>query len=76
MHPRHPGLPLYQQVLVVIFMPPIVTGVWWLMSRGLTDTLRTTDSPAVQGWTKSAGWLILVALYIVSLALFLGAHFI
>lgn len=75
MHPRHAGLPLNQQVLVLIFMPPIVTGIWWLMSRGLTDTLGTTDSPTVKGWTKSLGWFILMALYLLSFVLFLGAHF-
>jgi hypothetical protein len=74
MHPRHAGLPLYQQVLVLIFMPPIV-GIWWLMSRALPDTLGTSDSSTVQGWTKSLGWFILVALYVISLVLFLCAHF-
>jgi hypothetical protein len=73
---RHAGLPMYQQVLVLIFMPPIVTGIWWLMSRGLTNTLGTTESPTVKGWTKSLGWFILVALYVVALVLFVGAHFI
>ena len=76
MHARHAGLPLYQQVLVLIFMPPIVTGIWWLMSTGLTDTLGTTESPTVQGWTKSLGWFILGALYVIGVAFFMYAHFV
>jgi hypothetical protein len=75
MHPRHPGLPLYQQILVLIFMPPIMTGLWSLMSRGLTDQLGTTDSPSVQGFTESLGWFLLGALYLIGLVLFVCAHF-
>jgi len=73
---RHAGLPLYEQILVLIFLPPIITGIWWLMSRGLTNTLGTTDSPTVQGWTSSLGWFILGALYVIGVAFFLYAHFI
>jgi hypothetical protein len=72
---KHAAAPLYQQILCVIFMPPIVTGIWWLMSRGLTTSLGTNDSQAVTGWTKSLRWFILIALYVVSIAFVLYGRF-
>lgn len=37
---RHAPLPLYQILLMDIFMPPIATGLWWFMSKRLQKQPR------------------------------------
>jgi hypothetical protein len=61
---RHAPLPLYQALLLDIFAPPIMTGLWWLMSKGKQAELGTTDDPAVQGWTESLGKSFLIVMYV------------
>jgi len=58
---RPGALPLYQQILYDIFLPPIGTGICWLMSRGLSNALGTTDSPRIKWFTKRLMWFALVA---------------
>ena len=60
----------------VLLVPPCITFVWLLMSRGLTDTLGTCDSETVRGWTRSGFWLLLVLMYAVAVAIFIYKYFI
>jgi hypothetical protein len=46
---RHAPLPFYQMLLLDIFGPPVMTGIWWLMSKGKQSELGTSDDPAVAG---------------------------
>jgi len=59
-----------------LLIPPGITFVWFLMSRGLATALGTSDSSNVKGWTKSGFWLLLAALYVVCLAMFIYKYFI
>jgi hypothetical protein len=61
---RHGALPLYEQILFDVLIPPAGTAVWWLMSRGWSSAMGTTDSHAVRGWTQSGFWILLCAAYI------------
>jgi hypothetical protein len=73
---RHAPLPLYQMLLIDIFAPPIGTGIWWLMVRGLRSNLGTSDDVAVEGWTKSIGRFILIAAYAIFFGVTIYAYWI
>ena len=62
-------------LLWVLLVPPIVTFVWLLLSRGWTGLLETSDNDTVKGWTKSGFWIVLSLSYAVCIALFIYAYF-
>jgi hypothetical protein len=62
------------QVLIILLGPPAVAVVWLLFSRGLTDSLGTSDDNAVEGWTQSGCWIVLCLCYAVGIAMFVYAH--
>jgi hypothetical protein len=72
---RHGALPLYQQILYDIFLPPVGVAIWWLYSKGLANRLGTSDSPAVKGWTKSLMWIILAAAYAIMFSITIYGYF-
>ena len=72
---RAGALPLYLQILYDIFLPPIGTGICWLMSRGLSDALGTTDSPRIRRFTKGLMWSVLVASYVIMFSITLYGYF-
>jgi hypothetical protein len=67
---------LLSDVMWVILVPPIITFAWLLFSRGLTNIFGTSDNKAVQGWTKSGFWIVLILSYVVSIGMFVYAYFI
>jgi hypothetical protein len=72
---RHAALPLYQQILYDIIIPPVGAAIWLLMSKGWSGALGTTDSQAVRGWTKSGFWALLVAAYVLMFSITIYAYF-
>ena len=69
-------LPLWQQCLVFLLVPPGAAAAWWLMSRGLSITIRggrqiPQDSKDVQ---NQAFWAFTILGYILALAIALYAH--
>jgi len=67
---------LLHDLLGVLLVPPIVTFVWLLMSGGLASSLGTSDSKAVQGWTRSGFWILLSLLYAVGFAFLIYKYFV
>ena len=67
MHEFHvrPGTgPLWQQILLDLLAPPMLTALWWLMSKALAASLGTSESTTVQGWLSSGIWILLIGLYV------------
>jgi hypothetical protein len=72
----HSASTVLSDLLWVLLVPPAVTFVWLLFSRGLTGILGTSDNDAVRGWTQSGFWIVLSLSYVVSIAMFLYAYFV
>lgn len=72
---RPGALPLYQQILLDVFAPPFVLGIWWLLSRNLQSALGTTNDPVVQGWTAPMAKFLLVAMYVICFGITAYAYF-
>jgi len=70
------GATVVHDLLWVLFVPPGITFIWLLMSRGLSGTLGTSDSDTVRSWTKSGFWLLLLFLYVGCFALLIYKYFI
>lgn len=66
---------LVSDALWVLLVPPGMTAAWYVLSRGWTNMLATTNTPVVKGWMRSGTWILMVALYIVGIAFFIYAHF-
>jgi hypothetical protein len=69
---RHAAAPLYQQILYDVFLPPVGTVLWWLMSRGWALTVqggtvsdRTKRRQKVEFvWVLIGGYLIMFSITI------------
>jgi ABC-type molybdate transport system permease subunit len=71
----HEGaLPLWQQIILDLIAPPVITGLWLLLSRGWSGVLGTTDNKVVRSWRKPAALAILVACYLVMFGITLIAY--
>jgi hypothetical protein len=69
---HHHGLPLFQQILILIFVPPIMSGLWWIASRGLGLTLQGGSvSDRTKNRQASEFWVLLIVLYLGLFAIFL-----
>jgi hypothetical protein len=66
---------ILNDLLWVIFVPPIGTLAWLLFSRGWTGILGTTDNETVRGWTTSGFWIVLSLLYAVGFAFLIYKYF-
>jgi hypothetical protein len=73
---RHAPVPFYQALLADLFGPPVITGIWWLMSKGLQANLGTSDDSVVADWTRSLGKFILTALYLIGFGLTIYTYWI
>lgn len=63
----HEGaLPIGQQIALDFIVPPIVTGIWWLLSNGWSAILGTTNSQAVKSWRRPAILIVLIVCYVVA----------
>jgi hypothetical protein len=63
------GSSLASDLLWVIFVPPVMTAFWWLLSQGWTTLLGTSKSQRVRKWIQAGLWIILVAGYVTSFSL-------
>ena len=68
------GLP--SDVIWLILVPPVMAGMFYLLSRVWTGVLGTAKRPRVLRWTKSGFWIVMGGLYVIGIALFIYAHFI
>lgn len=67
---------LFSDLLWFLLVPPFGALSWLLLSGGLCRTLGTSDSKAVQGWTKSGFWILLAILYAVDFVGLIYKYFI
>ncbi len=71
-----PGHPLWQQVLVLVLMPPCVSCLCWLMMRGDATSIQGSDvSAETKGRQRFEFWVLIALLYLGALFLFIYAHF-
>jgi hypothetical protein len=73
----HPTAPFWPDIfLVLVFMPPILTGLWWMMSRGTGAALQGGEMSArSKRGVDGNFWRLLILLYVISLGIFLYAYF-
>lgn len=59
---KQPGinvaLPFYQQVLLAVIGPPIMTGIWWLLAGGLA----TSKNSVVRNSTDRVAFVTILLL--------------
>jgi hypothetical protein len=72
---RSNALPISQQILLDLFVPPAMTLIWWLLCKSTAYQLGTDDSPAVQGWIEDGWKYLLAALYVIAISITLYAYF-
>ena len=73
---RAGALPLYQQILLAIFWPPVGTGIWWLMSRGWALTVQGgVISETTKRRQKVELWAVLTIAYAISFGIVIYAYF-
>jgi hypothetical protein len=67
--------PLLQEVIFAIVVPPIITLVWWLGSRGLALTLQGgAVSEKTRRRQKRRFWVLLALIYAVVFGMLLYAR--
>jgi hypothetical protein len=70
---RDGALPLGQQIALDLVAPPIVTAIWWLLARGWTHLLGTTDW--AQGWRRRATLAVLIGAYFIMISVTIYGYF-
>ena len=65
-------LPLANQILLLVFAPPILSSVFWIASRGWAKTVQG-DSVSKRTRSRQASefWVLLIVLYIGMSCIFL-----
>ena len=70
------GLPLWQQILVLICMPPCLSCLCWMMMRGKATSIQGNDvSVETKDRQRFEFWTLLAVLYLGALFLFVYGHF-
>ena len=73
---RAGALPISEQLLLDVFVPPIGAAVWWLMSRGLAGALQGGNTSATtkkrQKWEF---WIILAVAYLLMFGITIYGQF-
>jgi hypothetical protein len=73
---RAGALPISEQILLDVFVPPIGAAVWWLMSRGLAGALQGGKTSATtktrQKWEF---WIILALAYLLMFGITIYGQF-
>jgi len=60
------ALPISQQILLDTLAPPILTGLWWLFSRGWANVVQGGDVSEMTKSRQGKGvWIVLTALYLI-----------
>jgi hypothetical protein len=71
------GRPLGEQILFLLFVPPIGAVLWWLSSRGLATMIQKGSvSEETKERQKRRFWMLLVGVYVLGVGMFIYAHFI
>lgn len=69
------GLPMWQQIVVLLLTPPCVACIWWLMSRGWASSVQGGHvSSQTRSRQKFEFWLLILVLYLGLAFLFVYAH--
>jgi hypothetical protein len=67
---RHQAAPLWQLILSLIVGPPIMAFLWSLMSGGFAATVQGgTRSERTVKRQRAEFWILLIALYIIGIAM-------
>jgi hypothetical protein len=62
-------LPLYQQILLDLMAPPVITALWWLRSRSLVNDLqRKGQSGSSESKTDTGIWIVWISLTLLMFA--------
>jgi len=58
-------MPIGEQILLDAIAPPIIAGIWWMMSRGWAATVQMgTVTDRTRSRQKGRFWVLLVILYV------------
>jgi hypothetical protein len=69
--------PLWEQILIFTLGPPVITCLWWLMSRGWAKGIQGSHvSDRTKRREKVGFWVLLCIMYAMGFAMFVYAHFI
>lgn len=63
------ALPINQQIVLDLLVPPAVTAVWWLLTGGWSIVLGESASPNVVGRKRPATLDVLAVCYIVAFSI-------
>jgi hypothetical protein len=67
--------PLWEQLIILIFGPPIMAAFWWIAARGWALTVQGgTASPKTRGRQKVEFYVVLIVMYVVGLGMALYAR--
>jgi len=62
-------------VFIFILMPPIMTVLWWLMSRATGAALQGGEmSPRSKRWVDGNFWKFMIFLYIMGFSILIYAY--
>lgn len=71
---RPGAAPLGEQLAILIVGPPVMAGLFWLMSRGWAFSVQGGKaSERTKGRQKIEFWMILVAMYVIGFGMALYA---
>lgn len=63
------ALPLWQQFLLDLIAPPVLTLLWWLQSRGWAGVVQGGEPSQMTKLRQDRGfWLVLGILYLIMIA--------
>jgi len=57
------ALPLYQQILIDVVLPPVATAILLLIPAGRLGILGISNRPPAKVWSSSKFWIFLAMLY-------------
>jgi|HubBroStandDraft_1064217.scaffolds.fasta_scaffold663430_2 hypothetical protein len=71
---RPSAAPLWEQLIILILGPPIMTALWWFAARGWALTVQGgTASSKTKRRQKVEFYVVLVVMYVVGLGMALYA---
>ena len=63
---RSGALPVYQQIVLDLLVPPLGAFVWWFMARGWAATVQGGEiTERTKQRQKKEFWVILIAAYLI-----------
>ena len=64
---RPGALPLSQLIMLDLFLPPVVSGIWWVMSRGWAASIQGgTTSERTKQRQSTEFWAVLIMTYLLA----------